>query len=305
MNRTVFTDALQKTERGEYADISLFANGREYIRRFLASERLIIFGGGHIAVPLCRLAAMLGFSVTVADDRPMFANTQRFPDADTVICDSFDNAVKFLSIRSCDYVCILTRGHRYDKLCLCSVLKGEIPSYMGMIGSHRRVSGLIEQLKGEGYDPDLLNQLHAPIGLSIGAVTPEEIAVSIVAELIQHRRTLSDSLPDNILPQMNTDRALLRYLAAPDKPTAMLCVLSAAGSTPVKGGAMMAVNIEGTQYGTIGGGCGEAEGARIARSLIGTGDSRIVELDMTNDVAEEDGMVCGGKMRVLIEDITC
>ena len=97
---------------------------------------------------------------------------------------------------------------------------------------------------------------------------------------------------------------MLRYLAISDEPRALLTVLDSTGSTPVKSGSMMAVNALGKGFGTVGGGCGEAEAIAKARRIVGTGESVVLDIDMTNDVAAEDGMVCGGRMRILIEDIT-
>ncbi|MCQ2500785.1 MAG: XdhC family protein, partial [Lachnospiraceae bacterium] len=107
---------------------------------FYPEDRLIILGGGHVALPLVEFGAKAGFSVTVVDDRLSFANPGRFPWADHVICDSFEHAIKSLNIRRQDYVCILTRGHRWDADCLRAILSGEEPGYLGMIGSRRRVA---------------------------------------------------------------------------------------------------------------------------------------------------------------------
>ena len=106
-----------------------------------------------------------------------------------------------------------------------------------------------------------------------------------------------------LLERADTDFALLRFLAEDPAPGALMTVLSTRGSTPVESGAIMAIDDTGRTFGTIGGGCGEAEVMTAARRLIGTGQTRIVEVDMSNDIAEEEGMVCGGRMRVLVEGI--
>ena len=139
--------------------------------------------------------------------------------------------------------------------------------------------------------------------LAIGAVTPAEIAVSICAQLVEHRRALPETeYPGTLLEQTNSDLSAIRYLAENGEPKALLLVLTSTGSTPVKSGSLMAVNKLGTGYGTIGGGCSEAAAMQRARKIIGTGGSCVIETDMTNDVAADEGMVCGGTMRVLIED---
>jgi xanthine dehydrogenase accessory factor len=303
MSINEFRAIAKRLSTGYPADLIRTAEGRRYVRRFVPEERLILLGGGHIAQPLCAMGAMLDFAVTVVDDRPAFANHERFPTASQVICDNFAAAIGALELRSTDYVCVVTRGHRWDGECLRRILSGRLPSYLGMIGSARRVAGLLGLLAEEGYDTDALSRIHAPIGLKIGAVTPAEIAVSICAQLVEHRRGLPRQAEEaDLMAQTNTDPALLQYLAESDEPKAVLLVLSSTGSTPVKSGAIMAVDALGRCYGTIGGGCGEAEATTRARRLIGTGKSLIIEVDMDNDVAEQEGMVCGGSMRVLIED---
>lgn len=298
-----FARILRETEAGRAAEIERELDGARYVRRFVPEDRLILLGGGHIARPLCHIAAMLDFAVTVVDDRPSFANTERFPEAARVVCDSFAAAIETLQLRPTDYVCVITRGHRWDGECLRQILRGEYPSYLGMIGSRRRVTGLLGLLREEGYDAGKLEAIHTPIGLKIGAETPEEIAVSICAELIQHRRGHSPEDGEALLERTDTDFSLLRFVAEDGAPAALMTVLSTRGSTPVESGAIMAMDELGRGFGTIGGGCGEAEVMRQARRLIGTGGTKVVEVDMTNDLAEEEGMVCGGKMLVLVEDI--
>lgn len=155
---------------------------------FYPEERLIILGGGHIALPLVEFAAKTGFQVTLVDDRLNFANSKRFPLAKQVVCDSFEHAIQELNIKKSDYVVIITRGHRHDSTCLKSICEGEEPKYVGMIGSTKRTAIVKETLEVEGYDKQRLDRVHTPIGLAIGAITPEEIAISILSELILSKR---------------------------------------------------------------------------------------------------------------------
>ena len=154
--------------------------------------QLLILGAGHIALPLATMAKILGYEVTVVDDRPSFANPVRFSTADTVICNNFEQAIEGITINPQTFVVIITRGHRYDKVCLQKVIH-QPAAYIGMIGSRKRVKALIAELEEEGVPSDLLNQLYSPIGLKIGAETPEEIAVSILGELIKVQRTLDQN----------------------------------------------------------------------------------------------------------------
>ncbi len=269
---------------------------------FYPKERLIILGGGHIALPLAEFSGKTGFQVTVADDRPSFANSARFPEAETVICDSFENIIPRLRITRNDYIVIITRGHRHDMDCLKSILNLPETIYLGMIGSKRRVKAVLELLEKEGYDKERLNGVCTPIGLSIGAVTPEEISISILAQLIERKR-----LGNHLKAREKTDveYELLKFLAAGrTEPMCVVTVTETKGSTPRGKGAKMAVFPTGSVKGSIGGGCAEAEIIHEAVSMIGTGRYRLRDIDMTGDVAESEGMVCGGIMRVLMEDYT-
>jgi xanthine dehydrogenase accessory factor len=302
VKREIMQETYDKLKSKSCASILFEADGNKYLRKWCPGERLIILGGGHIAQPLCRLGDMLDFEVTVVDDRPLYANSARFPGAKTVICNSFENAIDDICIRSSDYVCIVTRGHRYDGACLRKILKADedFPYYLGMIGSRRRVGELKELLINEGYDSTLLDKLNAPIGLSIGAQTVEEIAVSIAAQLVEYRRqAVAES---EYLSMQNVDESVLEALSS-DEGWVLALVLATKGSTPVKDGAIMAVNSLGQTRGTVGGGCSEAEIINIARNMANKNEKRVVTVDMTNDVAEQEGMVCGGTMRVLIESV--
>ena len=299
--RKEFQDILNAVTEGREATLTRTVGETVYTRRFLPPERLILLGGGHVSLALYEAAVKVGFAVSVADDRPAFSSCTRFPEAKEVICDSFENALPRLNIGAGDFVCVLTRGHKDDVTCMKYLLRGNEPRYLGMIGSHRRVKGLFELLAEEGYDRERIGRVHAPIGLSIGAVTPAEIAVSILAELIAARHALPAG--EGLLPQQNTDLDALRFLRDDSRPAALLLVLSTKGSTPVKGGALMGTDKLGNNAGTIGGGCGENQAILAARRLIGTGKSQVVTVDMTNDVAAMEGMVCGGTMDVLIEDM--
>jgi xanthine dehydrogenase accessory factor len=145
--------------------------------------QLLILGAGHIALPLATMAKILGYEVTVVDDRPSFANSTRFNTADTIICNDFERVLEEITINPQTFVVIITRGHRYDKVCLRKVIN-QPAAYIGMIGSRKRVKALIAELEEEGVPIELLQKLYSPIGLKIGAETPEEIAVSILSELI-------------------------------------------------------------------------------------------------------------------------
>lgn len=264
-------------------------------------ERLIILGGGHIAVPLCEFAARCDFNVTVVDDRPAFANEERFPSAERVICDSFAHAIEELKITSYDFVVIITRGHRHDADCLRALVNQREPAYTGMIGSRRRVRDLIQMLKEEGLDEERLDNICTPIGLPIGAVSPAEISISIMAQLVEYKRIKASG--HRLLNQSDLDLPVIEALMKIQYPVALVTVVETKGSTPRGMGAMMFIDRDGNITGSIGGGCSEGAVIRDALDIIGTGRYKLVDIDMTGDVAESDGMVCGGTMKVLVEDI--
>lgn len=160
-----------------------------YLEPHQPAGELVIVGAGHIAQPLSRLGASLGFRVVVMDDRPEFATRERFPEADRVVGADFSRPFEAVPVTSRTHLVLVTRGHRYDYQALREVLRMDVrPAYIGMVGSRRRVRAAFEQLARDGIPAARLEEVRAPIGLDIGAETPEEIAVSIAAELVLARR---------------------------------------------------------------------------------------------------------------------
>ncbi len=157
-----------------------------YLEPYLPPPTLVIVGAGHVAQPLATGGKLAGFHVAVLDDRSAYATRSRFPDADAVICDEFRHGLDQLQLGVNHHVVLVTRGHQHDLDCLRHVV--DLPlAYIGMIGSRRRVMGVFQRLMDEGVAPESLQRVHAPIGLDIGAETPGEIAISIVAELVKLR----------------------------------------------------------------------------------------------------------------------
>ena len=148
---------------------------------------LLIVGGGHVGQSIAYIAAHVGFSVAVLDDRAAFANEERFPMADHVICGDFTEELRRFPIDQATYIVLVSRGHKQDETALREVVRSDA-AYVGMIGSRRRVSTVLSHLAREGYAKEALERVHTPIGLDIGAETPEEIAVSVIAEIIAVRR---------------------------------------------------------------------------------------------------------------------
>lgn len=173
-----------------------------FIEPIEAAPAVYIFGAGHVGFYVGRLANEAGFAVHVIDDRAAFANAERFPDASSIVVDDIPAWLARTSLPSSAYAVVVTRGHRNDLDALRELAPREL-RYMGLIGSRAKVARLYDALLAEGaVTPEHLTRIHAPIGLDIGAVTPQEIAVSITAELIAVRRGKADTLKKALLQWM-------------------------------------------------------------------------------------------------------
>jgi xanthine dehydrogenase accessory factor len=165
-----------------------------FIEPVLPPALLYVFGAGHVSVNLYRVAHGAGFDVTVVDDRATYASRERFPEAKEVIAEDFEQAMAKITPQESSYIVIVTRGHRDDM----RVLRWAVQTrarYIGMIGSKRKTITIFRELTKEGLPAHLFERVHAPVGLDIGAITPEEIAVAITAELIAVRRRSERALP--------------------------------------------------------------------------------------------------------------
>jgi xanthine dehydrogenase accessory factor len=195
--------ALMKDERKEISVARPSALGEligaeEVEKRFGAARllfeisrpplELIVCGGGHVGQAVAKAGALIDFKITVIDDRPEFSSREKFPDPGVcLITGDFTEALRSLKITQASHVVIVTRGHRHDEICLREVI--EKPArYIGMIGSRRRSTTIREHLRREGVGAEHLRRVHSPIGLDIGAITPEEIAIAILGEIILARR---------------------------------------------------------------------------------------------------------------------
>lgn len=158
-----------------------------FVEPILAPPTLFIFGAGHVSRAISKVATLAGFQTIVIDDRPDYASAKRFPEAVEIIADYFENAFVRVRPTESSYLVIVTRGHKEDY----TVLRWAIRTparYIGLIGSKRKIRTLYERLEEEGFEPEHFKRITAPIGLDIGAITAEEIAVSFVAEIIAVRR---------------------------------------------------------------------------------------------------------------------
>ena len=167
-----------KTHEGEELEL--------FVEPVLSDPLLYVFGGGHVSAQIVPLASKVGFKTVVVDDRAEFADPARFPDAEAVYCYPFEDVIQRFPVDESAYIVIVTRGHLNDKTALEQSLRSPA-RYIGMIGSRRKKAMIYERLLEEGFTQSDLDRVFSPIGLDIGAETPEEIAVSIVAELIKVR----------------------------------------------------------------------------------------------------------------------
>jgi len=158
-----------------------------FIDVIVPQATLLLIGAGHVAVPLAEMARMLGFRIVVFDDRAEYANRDRFPQADEVLVDEFEAGLRTLDITQNTWVVIATRSHESDAAALRAVI-GSPAAYIGLLGSRRKVSLIFKALREAGVGEEQLARVYAPVGLDLGADTPEEIAVSIMAEMVMVRQ---------------------------------------------------------------------------------------------------------------------
>ena len=274
--------------------------GRIFLEPLSHPREIVICGGGHVSCALIPLCKQVGFRVTVLEDRGLYAQKAKDAGADRVVCRDFPEALAETADMGPDtYYVVLTREHSFDMECVRVILKRR-SAYVGMMGSHKRVEVLRGQLIQEGYAPDRVEELHAPIGLRIAAETVEEIAISIAAELIQvkNSQTRETVFKEDILDILSGERDIYQRAA-------LATVVGRHGSAPRDVGTRMLVLEDGAIYGTIGGGYAEAKIIESCRSLLsaqGT-DTDLVPVDLSGEEARVNGMVCGGKIDVFLEKI--
>ncbi len=245
---------------------------------FCPQPRLFICGGGHVAKEVAAMAAYLDFSVTVIDDRADLANVERFPTTENVICDSYDNLEIYLEPGA--YYVVVTPDHKADLQCVSKILPTKY-AYLGMIGSKKKVAATFENLRKADFTEEQIGTIFAPIGLAIGAVTPAEIAVSILSQIIQEK---------NKVHTASADRMLLE-----STEPGMLCIITKkTGSAPRGVGSMMFVG-ETTTLGSIGGGEPEYQAIRYARE---NPCFSVKEYALNRSAVNGLDMICGGTITV-------
>ena len=264
-----------------------------FVEQFSGIPRWVILGGGHISLALADLGKLLGFHVTVVDDRKEFVNRERFPQVDCLICDDFDCVFDKIPDFSQTYYIVVTRGHQADSICAKQICKRKY-AYFGMIGSRAKVAKTKENLLAAGVLQKQIDTLHAPIGLPIGAVTPEEIAVCIAAEIIQvknrkPRKTISDEFLQTVCTQ---------------KSGVVAVIVEKDGSAPREAGARMFVQNGHIVCGTIGGGAIEQHAIKHCAEMQQQQNMFDVQrYVLHNKDSASLGMICGGSNMVFFYKI--
>ena len=268
-----------------------------YIEFLRKKNNVIVCGAGHISISIIKMCKLLDLHVTVIDDRITFTNNALKAGADNVICDAFDKALQRIKSDNGTYFVIVTRGHRYDQTCLQHIIDKQ-NAYIGMIGSKVRVKKVLQYIEETGVSKEKLEKVYTPIGLDIGAETPAEIAVAIMAQIIEVKNkeigagNFSDELVNGVVNE--STRSI---------PKALVTIVSRRGSAPREVGTKMIVLKDGTMIGTIGGGCVEADIRRIAIQSMESSRCQLIQVDMTGQEAEDEGMVCGGIVEIFVEPL--
>ncbi|MBR3377394.1 MAG: XdhC family protein [Mogibacterium sp.] len=279
--------------------------GERVFAELLGNEKkMVICGAGHVSMPVIRIAKMMGFRVTAIDDRMQFVQNALDNGADEAVCSGFEEALSSIPGDPDTFFIIVTRGHLSDSECLLSIVKKPY-AYIGMIGSRRKVGMVKQLLTDKGIAQEVIDSVHTPIGLDIGAETPEEIAVAIMAEIIEvkNKTRKSTGIPADIMKALLSDER---------GPAVLATIISKKGSSPRTAGTRMLVEEGGAITGTIGGGCAEATIITYASEVLrNLGDKEkhetegpvIMYVDMTGKDVAESGMICGGAIEVLLETV--
>ncbi|MDO5362149.1 MAG: XdhC family protein [Eubacteriales bacterium] len=288
---------LDSLKEASETGVQEIAGKQVYFDCVSSQKKLVICGAGHVSMPIIALGKMLGFRVTVLEDRPSFADNARRAGADEVICENFVDGLSHAEGGTDSYFVVVTRGHRYDEICLGEILKKKY-AYVGMMGSRARSAIVKRNLVELGFPKEQVEAVHTPIGLDISAESPEEIAVSIMGEIIAHKnsRKRSFGYPDEFLDE-------LLKLEEEGRDAVLCTIVRRRGSAPREVGTKMIVRTDGQMIGTIGGGCMEAAVRTRALHMLRSGETQpqICNVNMTAADAEDEGMVCGGNIDVWLE----
>ena len=267
---------------------------RVFVERFGAVPQIVVCGGGHVAASVVRLAKLLGLPVTALEDRPEFAEELRQAGADAVLCLPFAEGLAQIPGGQETYFVVVTRAHSCDIACLRSILQ-KPAAYVGMMGSRKRAALVHTQLAELGLPQERIDALHAPIGLSIGAKTAQEIALSILAEIVSVKNSRQQT--EGFSP------ALLAALEQQTAPAVLATIVGRHGSTPREEGSKMLVLPDGSAVGSVGGGIMEYRTQQLARELLEPGAAPCRLAAFTTEGTSDAAAIaaCGGSMEVFLQ----
>lgn len=264
-----------------------------FVEHMVQEPELVICGGGHISMELAVMADYLEYPYTIVDDREEFANFDRFPGARNCISRPFGEVLEQCEFSSNAYYIIVTRGHMADLQCLELVMKHPY-GYVGMIGSKNKVKKAMDVMRKKGFDEKKLKDIHAPIGLEIGGETPREIAISIIAQIIQVKNSQQKS---SFLDEQ------IKHGLLQETPMVLVRIIDKKGSAPRGVGSKMLVGKDGILCGTIGGGVIEYKAVQKAQGLVGEDTCMMEHYQLNTDSAAALGMWCGGEVDVFFESL--
>ena len=275
------------------------AGGRTFYAELLGRpERLVICGAGHVSIPIIKLGKMIGCHITCIDDREEFTGKAAEAGADRVICGRFEEVLAGLSGSSDTYYIVVTRMHRYDTECIRAIA-GKEHAYIGLMGSRRRTAVVKEKLLEAGVPQELVSSIHTPIGIDIGSETPEEIAVSIIAQIIK--------IKNQFKKNSGFSKEMLEKLVSIEgsRRAALATIVKRTGSAPRDTGSKMLIEADGRITGTIGGGCTEAfvieQGEKMLKGEAPA--SSLHKLSLADEWYVESETVCGGTIEVFLETV--
>lgn len=297
---SVLADLLDDLANGgeswlELDDWNKRKEGHEAFIEYLQDKpRLFLLGGGHVGLAFADVIRSLDFHLIVMDERPEFANKDRFPSAHEVVVGNFEESLAAYPERNNDWFVIMTPGHKKDKECAFAALQRK-SAYVGMIGSKTKVARTRKDLLEAGISQERLDEFYSPIGLNLGGQTPAEIAISIAAEIVQIRnQTKISAIEDPILEAIHE---------LDNEPVMMVTIIKKTGSGPREPGTRMLVDAEGKLIaGTIGGGALELDALKHAKRLFDEGiNFDLQRYDLTDSETARLGMICGGNNEVIFE----
>ena len=272
-------------------------NTRVFVEKFGGTPQLVVCGGGHVAEAVTKLAVFLGLPVTGLEERPEYADALRRAGAGTVLCGPFAENLSRVPGGQETYFVVATRAHAFDVECLVEICKKKA-AYVGMLGSHSRAGLVRRQLTEAGIDPARAEALHAPVGLAIGAKTAQEIALSILAQIIEVKNSRQQT--EGFSPEL---LAAMEKCCRTGSMAVLVTIVSRHGSTPREAGAKMLVLPDGRSVGSVGGGIMEYRAQQLALQML-AGKAAPCQLTVYSAGARDDDAAlaaCGGSMEVFLQ----